>query len=185
MIVIEDTIISDAIIEAKFCCDLPVCKGFCCIEGDEGAPLDFEEAYLLEEIFPIIKEFMTDDGIKIIEEYGAFIDNDGEVSTPLINNKECAYSYYDENGIVKCAIEKAYESGKINFIKPISCHLYPIRIIHYSNFDAVNYHEWEICSPACKKGKENNISLVEFLKIPLIRKYGEEWFNSLCDYLKK
>ena len=143
MIQIEDKLISEEIFSEEFVCNLSKCKGICCVEGDAGAPLDKEEAQILENIYDKIKPYLTPEGIEAIEKQGKWeIDpNDGEYVTPLINNAECAYVTYDERGYTKCAIEKAYEDGVIDWQKPISCHLYPIRVTEYSSFTTLNYHE--------------------------------------------
>lgn len=181
MILIGNTVISDDIKEQFFVCNLEKCKGACCVEGDAGAPLEDEETKILEEIYPVIKDYLTEEGRKVIETQGTWvIDQDGDKGTPTIgNNRECAYALYDEKGILKCGIEQAYLDGKTTFKKPISCHLYPIRIQKYDQFDAINYDRWDICSPACSLGKELGVPLYKFLKEPLIRKYGESWYNEL------
>lgn len=183
MIQIEDKLISEEIFSEEFVCNLSKCKGICCVEGDAGAPLDKEEAQILENIYDKIKPYLTPEGIEAIEKQGKWeIDpTDGEYVTPLINNAECAYVTYDERGYTKCAIEKAYEDGVIDWQKPISCHLYPIRVTEYSSFTALNYHEWEVCSDACTLGKELQVPVYKFLKTPLIRKYGESFYSELSD----
>lgn len=182
MIEIGNTIVSQDILSEEFVCNLSKCKGACCVEGDAGAPVSEEEARQLEEIFPHIKSFLRPEGVKAIEEQGTSIkDWDGEQVTPLVKGKECAYVIFDSNGITKCGIEKAWEQGATDFRKPISCHLYPVRITPYRNFDAVNYHRWDICSPACSLGRELKVPVYKFLKDSLVRKYGEAWYNELCD----
>ena len=180
MILIDKTIVSDDLLEKQFVCALDKCKGACCVEGDSGAPLDWEETSVLEKIYEDVKPFMTKDGIEAVEKYGTWlIDSEGDFVTPLVNGvKQCAYTYF-EKGIAKCAIEKAYLEGKVDFKKPISCHLYPVRITKFDSFDAVNYNRWNICSPACANGKELGVSVYEFVKDALIRKYGEEWYQQL------
>ncbi len=180
MIQIDHTIVSIDIINEHFACNLSACKGACCVEGDSGAPLETEEVKILESIYPEIKPFLRKEGVEAIENQGKYVvDNDGEYVTPLVQGKECAYVVFDQNGVSKCGIELAYENRKISFKKPISCHLYPIRITKYKNFDAVNYHEWHVCSAAKSCGKSKKIRLFEFLKDALIRKYGEEWYRKL------
>lgn len=182
MIQIDDKLISEDLFSEKFVCDLTKCKGICCVEGDAGAPLDEDETKILEEIYPKIKPYLRPEGIKAIEEQHTHtVDIDGDLVTPLVNNAECAYVIFDENGYTKCGIEKAYEEGVIDYQKPISCHLYPIRIKSYSDFDAINYHEWNVCSDACALGKELNVKVYKFLKKPLIRKYGEEFYTTLSE----
>jgi len=180
MIQIENTLVSDDIATCFFCCDLPACKGACCVEGDAGAPLDEEEISVLEDIIHKIKPYMTADGIKVVEEYGVFdYDLSGNFCTPLVNDKECVFTVFDDRHIAHCAIEQAYNDKKITFRKPISCHLYPIRISKYSTFEAVNYHKWHICSCAVLSGEKTGIRLYHFLKDPLIRNYGRKWYNEL------
>lgn len=180
MIEIGDTLISDEVLENRFVCDLAACKGACCVEGDAGAPLNEDEAEILDEIYEKVKPYMTPEGIQSVEENGTYVvDFDNELVTPLINNKECAYTYFEKDGTAKCAIEKAHKNGDIDFKKPISCHLYPIRLKQYETFMSVNYHHWPICKPACECGSQLNVKTYQFLKEPLIRKFGEEWFETL------
>ena len=182
MIQIDDKLISEDLFSEEFVCNLAKCKGICCVEGDAGAPLDEEETHILDEIYPKIKPYLRPEGIQAIEEQGTYtLDFEGDLVTPLVNNAECAYVIFDEKGYTKCAIEKAYEDGVIDWHKPISCHLYPIRITEYSNFSAINYHEWDICSDACTLGKELGVKVYQFLKKPLIRKYGEEFYQTLSE----
>lgn len=180
MIKVGEVLVSDDIKQKEFVCNLEKCKGACCVEGDFGAPLDDDELEILKEIYPQVKPYLTPEGIKAIEEQGTHVlDDDGDFSTPTIGGKECAYSIYDEKGILKCGIEQAYYDKKISWKKPISCHLYPIRITKKKNFEAVNYHKWDICSPACTFGKELGVPIYKFLKDPLIRKYGQAWYDEL------
>ncbi len=182
MIQIDDKLISEDLFSEEFVCNLAKCKGICCVEGDAGAPLDEDETRILDEIYPKIKPYLRPEGIQAIEEQGTYtLDFEGDLVTPLVNNAECAYVIFDEKGYTKCAIEKAYEDGVIDWQKPISCHLYPIRITEYSNFSAINYHEWDICSDACTLGKELGVKVYQFLKKPLIRKYGEEFYQTLSE----
>lgn len=183
MIQIENKLISEDIFSEEFVCNLFKCKGICCVEGDAGAPLENAEAQILEDIYDKVKPYLTPQGIEAIEKQGKWeIDSaDGEYVTPLINGGECAYVIYDEKGYTKCGIEKAYEEGAVDWQKPISCHLYPIRITEYSDFDALNYHEWNVCSDACSLGKELQVPVYKFLKTPLIRKYGEQFYTHLSD----
>lgn len=180
MIKVGEVLVSDDIREKEFVCNLEKCKGACCVEGDYGAPLEEKELAILEDIYPQIKSYLTPDGIAAVEAQGTYvIDPDGDYSTPVIDGRECAYARYDEQGVLKCAIEQAYNEGKVAFKKPISCHLYPIRITSNKSIEAVNYHKWSICSPACRYGKELGVPLYKFLKDPLIRKYGKTWYNRL------
>lgn len=181
MIAIDNTLISEDLLDKKFVCDLNACKGACCVLGDSGAPLDKDELPILEKILDKVKPYMVKKGIKAIEKKGPYvIDSDGDYTTTLVSEgAECAFVYFDETQIAKCAIEKAYYEGKIDWKKPISCHLYPVRIGKHKNYDAVNYSKWDICKPACDCGAKLDVPVYKFLKEPLIRKYGKEWFKQL------
>ncbi len=180
MVEIGRTIISLDIFEKHFLCDLLKCKGACCVEGDSGAPLTDEEAEIIERDYSTFKNYLPEKHIKEIQEQGfSVIDSDGDLVTPLVDNRQCAYSFYDEKGILKCAIEKAFFEGKTSFRKPVSCHLFPIRITKYKRFEAVNYQQLDICKPGRKCGVSNQLPLYKFLKEPLIRQYGEEWYKEL------
>jgi len=181
MIAIDKTLISLDVVEKKFVCDLQACKGACCVAGDSGAPLDKEELALLNEITEKVTPYMTQKGLAAIKKHGAYvIDSDGDYTTTLVApGKECAFVFFDKNNTAKCAIEKAYNEGVVSWQKPISCHLYPIRITKYKNYDAVNYEKWKVCEPACTCGEKLKVPLFKFLKTPLIRKYGKEWFKQL------
>ncbi len=183
MIQIEDKLISEDIFSEEFVCNLSKCKGACCVEGDVGAPLEASEIQILEDIFEKVKPFLSENGRKTLEVNGTWaIDpSDGDYVTPMVEGRECAYVTFDDNGITKCGIEKAYEAGAVDWQKPISCHLYPIRVTEYSTFTALNYHEWPICNDACTLGKELHVPVYQFLKTPIIRKYGEEFYKVLSD----
>jgi hypothetical protein len=181
MIAIDNTLVSDELLEEHFVCDLSRCKGACCVEGDAGAPLEEEETALLEEEYPKIEPFLRPEGKKAIKDQGKSVidENDGERVTPLVNNAECAYVVFDEAGTSWCGIEKAWRAGATRFRKPVSCHLYPIRIQRYPSFEAINYHRWQICSPACSLGQQLKVPVYRFVAEALIRKYGETWFEKL------
>lgn len=180
MVEVENTLVSEIIFEKKFLCDLQACKGACCVEGDAGAPLEKDEVEFLNSNYHLIKPFLRTEGIKAIELQGkSILDNEGDDVTPLVDNKECAYVNFDEKGIAKCGIEKAYENKAIPFRKPISCHLYPIRITKISTMEALNYSKWEICDPACKLGEASGLKVYRFLKDAIIRKFGQSYFNIL------
>lgn len=180
MIKVGEVLVSDDIRDKEFVCNLEKCKGACCVEGDFGAPLEEGELEILEEIYTAVKPYLTPKGIQTIEKEGTHtIDDDGEFCTPVIGGRECAYSTYDKKGILKCGIEQAYNDGKIKWKKPISCHLYPIRVTSKKHFEALNYHKWHICSPACALGRELQVPIYKFLKEPLIRKYGAGWYAEL------
>lgn len=181
MINIGRTIISEDVVKVNFMCDLKSCHGDCCVEGDEGAPLEENEIGIIEDALDEIVPYMRKEGIEVVDKNGVFdYGVDGDYVTPLVNDRECAFVYF-ENNISFCAIEKAFLEGKIDFQKPISCHLYPIRITEYAEFDAINYHKWPICSPALKHGDDLGIPVYKMLKEPLIRKYGENWYHQLED----
>ena len=173
------TIVSEDIIEKEFVCNLSACKGRCCIDGEAGAPLEEGELKILMDIFPKVKPFLRDEGIKAIEDQGLFTTNEEEYETTLIDEKDCVYAIFDDKKLAKCGIEEAYNQGVIDWKKPISCHLYPIRIMNYSEFSAVNYHKWSICNDACALGKELQLPVYKFVKEALIRKFGEDWFIEL------
>jgi len=181
MIAIDNTLVSEDILDKKFLCDLNACKGACCVAGDSGAPLDKEELTILESVLENVKPYMNKKGLKAIQKNGPYvIDNDGDYTTTLVApGEECAFVYFDDQKIAKCAIEKAYLEKKINWQKPISCHLYPIRIKKTKSYDAVNYDKWDVCKPACSCGEKLNVPVYKFLKTPLIRKYGKNWFKQL------
>jgi Protein of unknown function (DUF3109) len=184
MIDLDKTLISLDVVEKEFVCNLSKCKGACCVEGDLGAPLDFDELSILEEIYPVVKPYLLPEGVVAIEENGTWvIDDFNEYSTPLVNNKACAYVNYDQDGTLKCAIEQAHKDEKIAYKKPISCHLYPIRLSQLKELIAVNYDKWSICSDACVLGKELQVPVYKFLKEPLIRKFGSTWYKQLEDWV--
>lgn len=174
------TIVSEDLIEKDFVCNLNACKGECCIAGEAGAPLEKEEAHILDEIYEDVKPFLRPEGVAAIDKQGKFIKTEsGDLETPLIDGAECAYVTFTDKGTASCGIEDAYNAGKINFRKPISCHLYPVRAQNYSEFAAVNYHKWPICDDACALGKELQVPVYKFVKDALIRKFGEDWYSEL------
>lgn len=181
MIAINDTLISEDLLDKKFVCDLVACKGACCVEGDSGAPLDKAELAQLEDVLPHVRPYMNKKGLKAVDKHGAYvIDGDGDYTTTLVGRgKECAFVIFDEQNIAKCAIEQAYRDGKINWRKPESCFLYPVRISKHKGYEAVNYHKWHICKPACDCGKKLDVEVYKFLKTPLTEKYGEDWYRQL------
>lgn len=181
MIAIDNTLISEDVLEKKFVCDLNACKGACCVAGDSGAPLDKDELETLDGVLEKVKPYMTKKGLKAVEKNGCYvIDGDGDYTTTLVSEgAECAFVFFDENKIAKCAIEQAYLDKKIGWQKPISCHLYPIRIKKTKTYEAVNYDKWSVCKPACECGEKLNVPVYKFLKTPLIRKYGKDWYKQL------
>lgn len=185
MIKVGEVLVSEDIKTVEFVCHLEKCKGACCVEGDLGAPLEEDELETMKMIQSKVKPYLTAEGKEAIRKQGPYIlDEDGDYSTPTIEGRECAYAHYDKEGVLKCGIEQAYLDGKISFRKPISCHLYPIRITKKKDFEAVNYHKWSICSAACAYGKSLKVPLYKFLKDPLIRKYGEDWYNGLVNAIE-
>ncbi|HML63216.1 MAG TPA: DUF3109 family protein [Dysgonomonas sp.] len=180
MFQIGDAIVASDIIEENFLCDLSACMGECCVEGDAGAPLEEDEVKIIEDLLSEVWDDLSPAAQAVIKEHGvAYRDHDGDMVTSIVNGKDCVFTYYDEKGICKCTIEKAYREGRTNFYKPISCHLYPIRLQKYKDFTAVNYHRWSICKAAVLLGKKEGLKVYEFLKEPLIRRFGEDWYNEL------
>ncbi|MDR0972052.1 MAG: DUF3109 family protein [Bacteroidales bacterium] len=180
MFVVGKCIVSEDIKDIKFCCDIPKCKGSCCIEGDCGAPLKKQEIKTIEEILPIIKPYIKKESWDIIEQRGFFEKFPSQdIATSIINGKDCVFLFYDEKKIAKCAIEKAFEEGKIPFKKPISCHLYPLRVQDYGEFLAINYHKWSVCKDALVKGKKEDKALYKILEEPLKRAFGKKWYEEL------
>jgi hypothetical protein len=180
MFQIEPALVSLDLVEKKFICNLTVCKGGCCVEGSSGAPLSEEESLIIEKVYPIVKKRLTTEGIETIEKKGSWItDKDGDRVTPLMPSGPCAYTITDDNGCARCAIEIAWKDGEIDFQKPVSCHLYPVRITKYEGYDAVNYEAIEICKAALVKGERLGVPMYKFLKEALIRKYSVEWYAEL------
>jgi hypothetical protein len=180
MIVIKDTIVSEELIENFFVCDLDRCRGACCVEGDLGAPLEAGELETVRNSLDTLRPYLSDDGIREVTRQGPYVkDFEGDFTTPTINGKECAYSVYDSKGILKCGFEKAWADGKSGFRKPVSCHLYPVRIKENKAGAVVNYHRWNICDPACKLGLAMQLPLYVFVKEALIRKFGADWYAEL------
>lgn len=183
MLIIDSKVISPEIFNEEFVCNLNACKGACCWEGDYGAPLETEELEVLENIYEKVKPFLTSEGIKAIEEQGVavYVPQEQEFGTTLIDNAACAYMTYEDNGVAKCGIEKAYEAGAVDYPKPISCHLYPIRVeqLNNSSFEKLDYDRWDICSAACDNGAKLGIPIYKFVKGPLIRKYGADFYEQL------
>ncbi len=185
MIEVGKTLVSDDVIEEQFVCDLTKCKGACCVEGDLGAPLNEDELPMIKEVIDLVKPYLTKEAIEVLEKEGGYLlDEDGDYSTTTINGKECVFAFYDNSGVLKCSIEQAHKEGKTDFKKPISCHLYPIRISKLPDFEALNYDRWQICSPACDLGKELKVPVYKFLREALIRKYGESWYGALEETIK-
>ena len=188
MIIIQDKIVSDELVEEQFLCNLDACKGACCWEGDAGAPLEKEELAILEDIYPTVSPYLSPAGRAAITRQGLYLidEEDGEYRTPLIDNAPCSYMILDNTGKAQCGIEQAWQAGDIAFRKPISCHLYPIRITKNlsTNFEALNYDRWDICTAACTKGKAAKLPVYRFAKDALIRKYGADFYDELDQYAK-
>lgn len=179
MLQIDNKIVSMDIAEKKFICDVSKCKGACCIQGDAGAPLEEDEVKTLEKVYPLVKPYMRPEAIEVTEREGLYyVDEEGDTVTMLVNGNECAYTFF-ENGVAKCAIEKAYHDKKIKFRKPVSCHLYPIRVKKYSDFDAVNYDIWDLCDAARTLGEKEDVPVFRFVKDALVRKYGKDFYKKL------
>jgi hypothetical protein len=183
MLWIEGKLVSDALVEEYFACQLSACKGACCWEGDSGAPLEEVELAVLEAIYEQVKPFLSPAGIAAIEQQGKYVrhEDDGSYGTPLIDGGPCAYMVLGTDGIAQCGIERAYRAGATDFQKPISCHLYPVRITHSPElgFEALNYHQWDICSAACRRGAAERIPVYQFVREALVRKYGQEFYEAL------
>ncbi len=181
MILIDDVLISDELIEEEFVCDLHACKGVCCVQGEAGAPLLEEEKAILADSYPRVRKYLTKEGRELIESDGLFIlDDDGKAATPLIGKGgPCVYYFIDKQGISKCGIEQAHIDGRIDFQKPVSCHLYPIRISGDNHLSLVNYDRWDICSPACALGSKLKVPVYKFLKSAIIRRFGADFYLTL------
>lgn len=180
MIEIDDKIVSADLLRECFACDISRCKGICCVEGDAGAPLELDEVDILEQEYESYAKYMTEEGRREVEKQGFMVvDTDGDYTTPLVNNAECAYAF-TENGITYCAIERAYSNGECSFLKPISCHLYPIRVTQFSNGSyGLNYHRWAVCHDAVECGKKLGLPVYKALREPIIRRFGEEFYKAL------
>ncbi|MBR4380639.1 MAG: DUF3109 family protein [Bacteroidaceae bacterium] len=179
---IGDVLISDEVLTERFVCDLEKCMGACCIEGDAGAPVDLNEIMQIEEVLPVIWDQLSIPARKVINKQGvAYSDSEGQLVTSIVNGKDCVFTCYDEKGGCYCALEKAYREGKTKFYKPLSCHLYPIRHKKVGDLDALNYHRWDVCKAAVLLGEQLDVRVYEFLKEPLIRKFGEAWYQELED----
>ncbi len=180
MLQIQNTLVSLDLAEQFFCCDLDSCRGECCIEGDAGAPITDNERREIERILPEIIDDMIPAGRREVEENGvAYVDEEGDLVTTIVDGRNCAFTCYGPDGLCLCAIEKACREGRIDFLKPSSCHLYPLRLTEYPTFTAVNYHRWKICRPAEALGRRLGIRLYQFLREPLIKRFGQEWYDEL------
>jgi hypothetical protein len=189
MLQIDDTIISLDVIDQNFACDLSKCKGICCVEGDEGAPVTEDEVSQIEALLSIIWDDLSESAQTVIRGQGiAYLDRENDLAISIVNGAECVFAFQDDHGYWKCRIEKAFEQKETSFRKPLSCHLYPIRLKKHKTFTAVNYHQWHVCRDGVVSGNNQNKPLYQFLKDPLIRKFGEEWFQQLsiaADHFEK
>ncbi len=180
MIEVGNTIVSFDVLTKEFVCDLDICRGECCIEGESGAPVAPDEIDKLKELVPIVWDDLSEVSKAVIKEQGpTYTDEDGDEVTSIVNGRECVFTYTDSDGICKCAIEKAFREGKTDFYKPISCHLYPIRLTEMDGLTLLNYHKWRICRCACDLGHKQKVPVYKFLKEPLIRRFGTEWYEEL------
>lgn len=180
MLAIGHTLVSEDILEKHFVCDLGACKGGCCVKGDAGAPLLKEEVDILNDILPEVLPYMDESGRTTVAEKGVSeLDRDGDVGTTLIADGRCAFATIDRWGMVKCSIEQAHAEGRIGWKKPVSCHLYPIRVKKYDGFEAVNYDRWDICRAALVCGEKHRVPLFRFVKDALVRRFGQAWFDEL------
>jgi len=180
MIQIGSTLVSDDLLTEAFVCDLNACKGACCVEGEYGAPLTQDEADELAHLKDQIAPNLSDEGKATIADQGAWVTGeDGELETPLMPTGHCAYVIEDADKKLKCGLETVHQEGVLSFKKPLSCHLYPVRVQQYSSFEAVNYHRWDICGAACALGSSLKVKVYVFVKEALVRKFGEEWYAAL------
>lgn len=199
IIEIKDTLVSMDIITEEFCCDLEACKGKCCIIGDAGAPVSMDEVMELENVLDEVWDDLSVSAQAVIDKQGVvYTDQEGDLVTSIVNGKDCVFTYYDDltlslpdaNGGERqctipncclCATEKAFRAGRTSWCKPISCALYPIRVKELKNgLTALNYHQWDICADGCRKGRELHMPVYKFLREPLIRRFGQEWYDELC-----
>lgn len=186
MVQIDDVVVSLDVLRESFCCDLAACKGACCIEGDAGAPVELEEVEKLEAVLPLIWKDLSPEAQDVINRQGVvYTDEEGDLVTSIVNGKDCVFTCYDQSGCCYCAIEKAYRAGLTDFYKPVSCHLYPIRVGDYGPYKAVNYHRWDVCKAAVLMGRKENVPVYRFLREPLIRKFGEAWYRELEDVVQE
>lgn len=190
MLQIKDTLVSLDLIERYFCCDLDACLGACCIEGDSGAPVTEAECDAIRRVLPVVEPLMLPSGRDAVRRNGvSYIDVEGDLVTTIVDGRNCAFTCYAPGGKCLCALEQAYREGKTDFCKPQSCHLYPVRLKQYDGFLAVNYHRWKICKPAEVLGRKKGIRAYQFLREPLINRFGQEWYDELSlvagEYLRR
>ncbi len=182
MMQIQDTLVTLDLAEQFFCCDLEKCLGACCIEGDAGAPVTEGEVEKIREVLPVVEPEMLPRAVEEIKESGvAYVDEEGDLVTTILDGRNCAFTCYGPGGVCLCALEKVFREGKTDFRKPISCSLYPLRITEYPTFTAVNYHRWKICRDAEVLGRKKGIRLYRFLRAPLTERFGKEWYDELVE----
>ena len=180
MFLIQNTLVSLDVLEKEFCCDLDKCHGCCCIEGDAGAPVTDEELLQIQRLLPDLMPEMTKEAREVVDKQGlAYKDQSGEQVLSIVNDKDCIFARTDHNGWCYCLIEKLFRAGKTDFLKPMSCHLYLIRLTKVGENTGVEYHRWDICHCARVLGKKSHVPLYQFLKEPLIRRFGQEWYDEL------
>jgi hypothetical protein len=178
MIAIGDALVSEDVFDELFACDLSKCKGACCVKGESGAPLMEDELQRIEDVFDVIRPHLREEALEVIDQTGLFVvDSDGDLVTPIINGQECVYATFDKNGTAKCAFEQAYQRGESDWQKPMSCHLYPVRLKELHDFTAVNVHRWDICEGARSCGASSNVTVLEFCKTSLVRRFGGAWYD--------
>lgn len=181
MLQIQNTIVTLDLAEEFFCCDLEKCLGACCIEGDAGAPVTIDEVAKIEEVLPVVEPEMLPRAVEEVRQNGvAYVDQEGDLVTTILDGRNCAFTCYAPGGICLCALEKAFREGKTGFKKPASCSLYPLRLTTYPTFTAVNYHRWKICRDAVANGRKKGIRLYQFLRGPLTERFGKEWYDELA-----
>lgn len=180
MLQIQDVVVSFDVLKERFLCDLAACRGACCVEGDAGAPLEPDEVARIEEVLPLIWNELSPQAREVIDRQGvAYVDSEGDLVTSIVNGKDCVFTCYDGRGCCYCAIEKACRAGRTDFLKPVSCHLYPLRVKDFGAFKGVNYHRWSVCKAAVVLGQRENLPVYQFLREPLIRKFGADWYAEL------
>ncbi|MCM1110320.1 MAG: DUF3109 family protein [Clostridium sp.] len=181
MFEIDNTLVSLDLAERFFCCDLDKCLGECCVEGDAGAPITREEYEKLRQLAPVVADRLSPRARRIIDEEGVgYVDQEGDLVTSIVNGRDCVFTCYAPGGKCLCALDSAFREGKTDFRKPISCYLYPLRLKEYPTFTAVNYHRWKICRPAEENGRRLGIRLYQFMREPLIERFGREWYDTLA-----
>lgn len=191
IIQVGDVLLSSEILTEKFCCDLSICKGACCVEGDAGAPVTLDEIVEIEDCLDDVWSDLSASAQAVIDKQGvAYTDQEGDLVTSIVRGKDCVFTFYDElEGIhdcCLCALEKAYRNGNTRFCKPVSCALYPIRAKKVGNgLIGLNYNRWDVCKAAIEKGEALNLPLYQFLKDPLIRRFGEDWYRDLLEVVEE